>query len=100
MASGGALQRVRRDSLPALRTEKSRCAFLQWWWQYAWEGPDSVRGNSWCLWSVPYAPVPQWDLYDGVAAGEGRLGPFLVIGGDGCGGVVFPALDDVEGPDV
>ena len=25
MASGGALQRVRRDPLPALKTEKSRC---------------------------------------------------------------------------
>ena len=39
-------------------------------------------------------------LYDGVAAGEGRLRPFLVIGGDGRGGVVFPSLDDVESPDV
>ena len=32
--------------------------------------------------------------------GQGRLGPFLVIGGDGCGGVVTAALDDVESPDV
>ena len=39
-------------------------------------------------------------LYDGIAVGQGRLGPFLVIGDDGCGGVVFPALDYVESPDV
>ena len=39
-------------------------------------------------------------LYDGVAAGEGRLRPFLVIRRDGRGGVFFPALDDVESPDV
>ena len=49
---------------------------------------------------MAYAPVPQCDLYDGVAVGKGCLGSFLVIGGDGCGGVVFPALDDVESPDV
>ena len=44
--------------------------------------------------------APQCALYDGVAVGEGRLGAFLVIGGDGRSGVVFPALDDVESPDV
>ena len=44
--------------------------------------------------------MPQCALYDGVAVGKGCLGPFLVIGGDGRGGVVFPALNDVEGPDV
>ena len=83
-----------------MRTKRACARLFSGGGRYAWEGPDSVRGNRWCLWNVAYALVPQCALYDGVAVGKGRLGSFLVIGGDGRRGVVFSALDDVESPDV
>ena len=84
----------------ALGTEKSVRTSLQWWRPLRLGRPGSVQGSGQCLRRIASAPVPQCDLYDGVAIGEGRLCSFLVIGGDGRRGVVFSALDDVESPDV
>ena len=72
MASGGALQRVRRDSLPALKTEKSRCAFLRWWWplRLGRPGPGSGKPSVFLEYCIRSGAVVC--LYDGVAAGGGN----------------------------